>query len=57
MAALSVRETSSFRRGLGFLEILAPESFRVTLYLGFKSGRYEPVSLPSFKVLAMLFLR
>ena len=35
-----------FEESLRFLEILAPKSFRVTLDLGFKSGRYEPVSLP-----------
>ena len=46
-----------FQEGLGFFEILAPKSFRVALDLGFKSGRYEPVSLSSFQVLTMLFLR
>ena len=56
MAALSVRN-QFLEKSLGFLGILALKSFRVTLYLGFKSGRYKFVSLSSFQVLTMLFLR
>lgn len=45
------------QESLRLFDVLVPDSFRVTLYLGFKSGRYEPVSLSSFQILAMLFLR